>query len=259
VAGQPRDGLVINRGEAVTQLAETLKQPERRTARLPIAAKPDDIRQETLPSLGITSLIGSSTTNFAGSPGNRTYNIGVGAAKFDSVLIKPGEEFSFNETLGDVGPETGYREELVILEKKTEKQYGGGLCQVSTTMFRAALAAGLPIMARTNHSYAVHYYAPIGMDATIYPPNPDMRFKNNSPGHILVQTRQVGENVTFDFFGANDGRQSTAEVMYINATEENGGTAAFRYTVQGGPEPINRVFYSTYKPKSEFPTDDSLN
>lgn len=251
-------GQGIDRGQAGKLITEAVRNPDRR-ANLPIVTKPADIRPETLPQLGLTGLIGQSTTTFAGSPVNRTFNIGVGASKFDGVLIKPGEEFSFNKSLGDVGPETGYRQELVILERTTEKQYGGGLCQVSTTAFRAALGAGLPITARTNHSYAVRYYAPIGMDATIYPPNPDLRFKNNTPGHIYIQTATVGESVTFQFFGTPDGRKSSTEILYINATESAGGTAAFRYVVEGGPDPINRVFSSSYKPQGAFPISDSLN
>ncbi len=258
VSGAPKNGAVVERAKAVKVLAAAA-QSVTPAATLPVVDKPADIRPETLPTLGLKTLVGSSTTTFAGSPPGRTYNIGVGAKQFDGALIKPGQEFSFNDVLGDVGPETGYVEELVILENKTEKQYGGGLCQVSTTMFRAAMGAGLPITARTNHSYAVHYYAPIGMDATIYPPNPDMKFRNNSPGWILVQARQVGESVTFDFYGTNDGRQSSAQVVSSNATEEGGGTASFRYSVTGGPEPIDRMFYSTYKPKSQFPQTGSLN
>ena len=258
VTGAPKDGTVVDRQKAVAEIQTGIRSPNH-VAALPIVAKQADIREETIAKLGIKTLVGKSTTTFGGSPAGRTFNIGVGASKFNGVLIKPGEEFSFNQTLGDVGPETGYVPELVILEKTTEKQYGGGLCQVSTTMFRAAMDAGLPITDRSNHSYAVSYYAPIGMDATIYPPDPDMKFINNTPGYILVQTAQVGQSVTFEFYGTSDGRESKAEVMYINATEAAGGTAAFRYTVSGGPQPIDRVFTSTYKPHSAFPIANSLN
>jgi vancomycin resistance protein YoaR len=251
IVGESQDGLVVDRSTAVSELAKAAKNRE--VAQVKVVAKPAEIRQETLPKLGINTLIGSATTTFAGSPVNRTYNIGVGASKFNGILIKPGEEFSFNDVLGDVGPETGYREELVIKENKTVPEYGGGLCQVSTTMFRAAMAAGLPITARSNHAYAVHYYAPIGMDATIYPPYPDMKFVNNTKGYILVQTSQVGTSLTYQFFGTDDGRKAHTEIMSIAATEENGGTASFRYVVDGGPKPINQVFTSVYKPQKDFP------
>lgn len=259
ISGQPQDGLVVDRPAAVKELADAARTS--RPAEIKVVAKPADIRQETLPTLGIKTLIGTATTTFAGSPVNRTYNIGVGASKFNGTLIKPGEEFSFNQVLGDVGPETGYRQELVIKENKTVPEYGGGLCQVSTTMFRAAMASGLPITARANHAYAVHYYAPIGMDATIYPPSPDMKFVNNTPGYILVQTSQAGTSLTYQFFGTDDGRKSSTEVVHVAATEKDGGTASFRYVVAGGPEPIDRVFSSTYRPQKDFPKpgEKSLN
>lgn len=258
VQGQPKNGQVVDRAQAVRVLASSLKKADR-TATLPVVSKPADIRQETLPKLGIKAQIGSATTNFPGSPGNRIFNIGVGATRFDGVLIKPGDTFSFDEVLGDVGPETGYRQELVILDKKTVPQYGGGLCQVSTTMFQAALKAGLPIVERTNHSYAVSYYSPLGMDATIYPGGPDMRFKNNTAGYILVQTRLEGTRLTFDLFGTPDGRQASTQLLSQNATTEAGGNASFRYSVAGGPEPINKVLYSSYQPHADFPVTNSLN
>jgi vancomycin resistance protein YoaR len=258
-SGQSEDGLVVDRAAAVREVIDRTKRGE--VATLRIVREPATVSPTNLGKLGLKTLIGSATTTFEGSPVNRTFNIGVGAAKFDGILIKPGQEFSFNTALGDVGPETGYRPELVILENKTTPQYGGGLCQVSTTMFRAAMDTGLPITDRTNHSYAVHYYAPIGMDATIYPPNPDMKFVNNTKGHILVQTSVSGQSITYQFYGTPDGRKSATDVLSINATEEGGGTASFRYTVTGGPEPIDRVFYSNYKPRKAFPVagEQSLN
>lgn len=252
VTGQPRDGTVVDRPQAVTSIQAAVRTPKRLAA-LPVVAKQADIRQETLPQLGINTLIGTSTTHFGGSPYERIYNIRVGANKFDGILIKPGQEFSFDDQLGDVGPETGYIPGLVILQNKTVPQYGGGLCQVSTTMFRAALAAGLPITARTPHSYAVQWYAPLGMDATIYPPYPDMKFINNTGHYILVQTHQEGVSLTYDFYGTSDGRKASTQILTQNATEEAGGTASFRYIVEGGPNPIDRVFFSSYQPHSNFP------
>ncbi len=258
VTGAAVDGTVIDRKGAVSAMGKGFVSTER-SVTLPVVRKEADIRQETLPQLGITTRIGTATTYFGGSPVNRTYNIGVGAKQFNGILIKPGETFSFNKVLGDVGPETGYLPELVIKENKTVPEYGGGLCQVSTTMFRAAMSAGLPIAERTNHAYAVHYYAPIGMDATIYPPSPDMKFRNNTGKYILVQTAEVGQSLTFDFYGTNDGRQASTQIVSINATEQDGGTASFRYVVTGGAEPIDTIFSSTYLPQSKFPISRSFN
>jgi hypothetical protein len=100
----------------------------------------------------------------------------------------------------------GYTPELVILKDKTVPEYGGGLCQVSSTAFRAALNSGFPILERSNHAYPVTYYYPIGTDATIYLPKPDFRFKNDSPGHLLIQTSVVGNTLKFEFYGTKTGR-----------------------------------------------------
>jgi vancomycin resistance protein YoaR len=157
-------------------------------------------------NLGIQELIGTGTSNFAGSPVNRRHNIAVGAAKLNGVLIAPGEEFSTNKTLGEITGRTGYLPELVIKGDKTIPEYGGGLCQIGTTMFRVALDAGLPITERRPHSYRVVYYEPAGMDATIYGPKPDLKFINDTPAYLLLQTKIDGNEITFELWGTPDGR-----------------------------------------------------
>ncbi|MEK7523656.1 MAG: VanW family protein [Patescibacteria group bacterium] len=158
---------------------------------------------------GIRELIAVGHTRFAGSPVNRAHNIGVGIAKFNGELIPPGETFSFGKVLGVVDGSTGYRKELVIKPEGTIPEYGGGICQVSSTMYRAALFAGLPIVERRAHSYAVSYYSQIlghGLDATVYPPSPDLKFKNDTPGAILIQAYVDGDDAYFKFYGTSDGR-----------------------------------------------------
>jgi vancomycin resistance protein YoaR len=156
--------------------------------------------------LGIKKIIGTGFSNFAGSPSNRRHNIAVGAAAVNGTLIKPETEFSLLKILGKVDARAGYLPELVIKENKTTPEYGGGLCQIGTTAFRAALASGLPITERRNHSYRVVYYEPAGTDATIYDPAPDFKFKNDTGNYILIQSRIEGNNIYFDFWGTSDGR-----------------------------------------------------
>jgi vancomycin resistance protein YoaR len=124
----------------------------------------------------------------------------------NGILIAPGEEFSTIKSLGEISEKTGYLQELVIKGNKTIPEFGGGLCQVGTTMFRVALASGLPITERQNHSYRVSYYEPVGTDATIYDPQPDLRFINDSGYYILIQSRIDGNDLYFDFWGTDDGR-----------------------------------------------------
>ncbi|HAU39609.1 MAG: von Willebrand factor A [Candidatus Peregrinibacteria bacterium GW2011_GWF2_43_17] len=170
-----------------------------------------------LQELGIEELISTGYTNYYGSPYNRTLNIAVGLSKFDGILVAPDEEFSFVTTLGTVDGSTGYYKELVITENETRPEYGGGLCQVSSTMYRAALYAGLPITARTEHSYAVSYYAypsGYGIDATIYQPSPDLKFVNDTGAYILIQAYTEGTDAYIKFYGTNDGRTVVMDGPY---------------------------------------------
>lgn len=165
------------------------------------------ILSEYLQQIGIQELFSSGETDFSGSTHNRINNINVGLNKFNGHIIKPDEEFVFGNVLGTVGPETGYKQELVIKGDQTIPEYGGGLCQVSTTTYRAALAAGFPVTMRKNHSYAVSYYTPHGLDATVYPPSPDLKFINDSPGHILMQAFTIGNKAYYNFYGTKDERE----------------------------------------------------
>lgn len=161
-----------------------------------------------LSSLGIRDIVTIGESNFAGSPIPRRHNIAIGLSKFNGHLIPQGEVFSFDEVLGRVDASTGYWKELVIMGEHTLPEYGGGLCQVSTTAYRGVWEHGFPIVARKNHSFAVSYYAPQGSDATIYPPNIDMKFKNDGPSALLIQTHQENNHAYFIYYGTRDTRSS---------------------------------------------------
>ena len=163
----------------------------------------------------IKELLGTGHSNFTGSPANRKKNIAVGSAAVQGLLIKPGEEFSLVKALGAVDESHGYLPELVIKEGKTIPEFGGGLCQVATTLFRAALATGLPITERQNHSYRVSYYEPAGTDAAVYDPQPDVRFINDTGNYVLIQTRTAKNDLYFEFWGVKDGRQATTTAPTI--------------------------------------------
>ncbi len=170
--------------------------------------------------LGIQEVIGVGRSNFSGSPSNRRKNIALGAKKVNTTLIEPGSEFSMLKTLGSIDGTNGWLPELVIKGNKTLPEFGGGLCQVGTTMFRAALASGMPITERRNHSYRVRYYEPAGTDATIYEPAPDFKFKNDTTNWLLVTTSIKGDEMAFTIWGTNDGRishQTTPRVYNIVA------------------------------------------
>ena len=233
---------------------------------------------------GISEIIGVGATNFKGSPVNRRKNIAVGATSVNGTLIQPNEEFSLLKTLGKIDDTTGYLPELVIKGNKTTPEFGGGLCQIGTTTFRAVLASGLPVTKRQNHSYRVPYYERDGegktigpgKDATIYDPAPDFRFINDTGTTILVTTAIKGDKLTFTFWGKLDGRsanQTDAKVSNIippppskliettdlpigqkKCTEKAhpGSDAVFTYTVTYRDGTIKKKdFLSKYKPWGE--------
>jgi len=161
----------------------------------------DPLRDE-----GIAEVVAVGESAFAGSPKPRRHNIAVGLQRFNGHRIPRGTVFSFNEVLGPVNAATGYQKELVILGERTLPDYGGGLCQVSTTAYRGAWEYGLPIDERKNHSFAVRYYGPQGTDATVYPPNVDLTFTNDTPGALLIQTHVDGDRAYFIYYGTRDDR-----------------------------------------------------
>ncbi len=223
-------------------------------------------------SLGITELVATGKTNFAGSPTNRRKNIANAVKLLNGLLIKAGEEFSLVKALSPIELSNGYLPELVIKGNRTVPEVGGGLCQVGTTMFRLALDAGVPILERRNHSYRVSYYEPpVGMDATIYDPSPDFRIRNDYDSALLLQTRVSGDNLIFDFYGTKDSRVASTTTpklfgvtkpppaKYIKTTDlapgvkkrleraHNGGSATFTYTVVKDGKTTNKVFDSKYR------------
>lgn len=216
-----------------------------------------------LNSLGIQELIGQGVSDFSGSPRSRLHNIRVGAEKFNGVIIEPGEEFSFNKYLGPVTAKAGYLPELVIKPEGTVPEFGGGLCQVSSTAFRAAFFGALPISQRKNHSYAVKYYKwirddlPIseGMDATIYPGAVDLKFINDTGAAILVWTRIESNKLYFDFYGTPHQRQVVVEELQTYDRRTDGGLKAkvTRKVVKpGGAEEV-QTFHSTYVSPDRYP------
>lgn len=194
-------------------------------------------------------------TNFAGSPKNRIHNIQVATQKYNGLVILPGEEFSFNQYLGAVDREHGYLPELVIKENVTTPEYGGGICQVSTTVFRGAMQAGLNIQQRRNHSYPVRYYGTPGYDATVYAPSTDFRFVNDYPQPIYITTTITGSRLYFDVWGKQDQRQVTINGPFVTQRKPDGSlTAAIAQIVKKDGKTIReRNFVSHYQSPDKFP------
>lgn len=182
--------------------------------------QPQVTEAATAQELGISGLLpnGVQTSYFYGSHEERIQNIQTAAARFDGVLVAPGETFSMGQTLGDVSLDNGFTEALIIYGGRTIKGVGGGVCQVSTTLFRTVFFTGFPVVERIPHAYRVSYYEETssggidpslaGLDATVYFPLVDFKFTNDSPYWILMETSVDvgGRSLTWKFFSTSDGR-----------------------------------------------------
>lgn len=186
---------------------------ESRNIIVPISIKiiQPEITTDKVNNLGIKELIGKGSSLFQHSIPGRIFNVTLASSRVNGILVAPNEEFSFNKALGDVSSFTGYKQAYIIQNGKTVLGDGGGVCQVSTTFFRALLDAGLPIIERRAHAYRVGYYeqdGPPGFDATIYVPTVDLKFKNDTDNYILMQTEidQDLQKLSFFLYGTKDER-----------------------------------------------------
>jgi len=256
-------GITIDEEKSFAYILDYLKNPSENNSIDLVYSEPEpEISIESIDTMGVSDLVGTGRSNFRGSPRNRIHNIKVAASRFDGILIKPEEEFSFVKNLGEVDGEHGYLPELVIKKNKTEPEFGGGICQVSTTAFRSAIYAGLEITARRNHAYPVSYYNPQGMDSTVYIPRPDLRFINNTPGYILIQTRIEGTELIFDFYGKSDGRRINVIGPEITErTPEGGLKTVFTQEVYDSSDNLIRkdTFKSSYDSPDKYPHPATTN
>ncbi len=277
-----KDGVKTNTKKLRDQIVDSLKKLEagEKTLSLdiPVEKTSPKITTAEVNNLGIKELIGRGSSRFTGSIPSRVHNVGHASGKMNGVLVAPGETLSFNNAVGDVSILTGYQQAYVIKDGKTVLGDGGGLCQVSTTLFRAALNAGLPIIERRAHSYRVGYYEQDlgpGIDATVYSPTTDLKIKNDTPGHILIQTYFDAKaySLVFEIYGTNDGRVATTTkpvVSAVTAPPEDlyqddptlpagtikqvehkawGAKTSFDYTVKrNGQIVYEKTFVSNYRP-----------
>ena len=278
-----KDGIALDTPALTEKIKESLTTLETSEDTLvsidvPVERKAPKIQTGDVNNLGIKELIGRGSSRFAHSIANRIYNISLASSRFKGVLVAPGEVFSFNEVLGDVSGFTGYKQAYIIQDGKTILGDGGGVCQVSTTLFRAALNAGLPIVERRAHAYRVSYYeqdSPPGLDATVYAPTTDLKFKNDTPGHLLIQPVVDTKKATlvFEIYGTSDGRiAKTTKPVVTNvvAPPEDlyqddpslpagtikqvdfkawGAKVTFNYTVERDGETIyQKTFVSNFRP-----------
>jgi len=245
---------------------------------VPVKVISPEVSIENSNQFGISGLLEKGESYFSHSIPARIANLKLAASKLNGILIKPGETFSFNRALGEVSKNTGYQPAWVISQGKTVLGDGGGVCQVSTTLFRAVLNSGLPIVERHAHSYRVGYYeqnSPVGLDATVFDPSADLKFTNDFSCWLLLQNKvdEKENHLVFEIYGCPDGRQ--AEVtnfrlwdntpappdLYVDDPtlpqgvvkqvdfKAAGAKASFDWKVTRGGQVLDqKTFYSNYRP-----------
>lgn len=277
-----KEGINLEEEKTVDLIARSLAKleagEEEITTELPITLIPPQITTADVNQLGIQELVGQGISFFWSSISSRIHNIELASSKLNGLLIPPGQVFSFNQSLGDVSLATGFKQAYIIQEGRTVLGDGGGVCQVSTTLFRAALDAGLPIIERRAHAYRVSYYeqkSPVGLDATVFDPTANLKFKNDTPAHLLIQAKTDVRNrkLTFELYGTPDGRtvfisksriwdqvppppdlyqdDPTLPVGQVKQIDWQawGAKVSFDYRVERGDEVLQeRTFYSVYRP-----------
>lgn len=187
---------------------------------LEFAFTPPSVNDEaTGESLGIRELIHEETSYFYGSSAARIQNIQASASRFHGLLVPPNSIFSMSDALGNISLDNGYAEALIILGGRTITGVGGGVCQVSTTLFRTVFFSGYPIVERNAHAYRVSYYEKVagnridpdlaGLDATVFVPLVDFKFNNDTPNWLLMETyvNPTYSSITWKFYSTSDNRE----------------------------------------------------
>lgn len=273
-----KDGVEIRKDELLSKLRETIEFAVKTDLEIPVTITKPKVTVEEINDLGIKELIAVGTSLFHNSIPNRIHNLTLASNKLNGVVVAPGETFSMNAALGEVSRATGYKEAYVISAGRTVLGDGGGVCQTSTTMFRTALNAGLPIVERKSHAYRVHYYEDDlgpGYDSTIFGPTVDLKFINDTPAHILIQTKVDPKNFSlrYEFYGTKDDRVvNLSKARFLSQSPALGTTyqddptlpmgtlrqvdwsapgakVSFDYKVTRGGETLqDKTFVSTYQP-----------
>jgi len=196
-----REGVLVDQDKALKSLVSVLED-YRVTPRVELTMKkvPPEITTEEVQGYGLDTLLASYTTRFNAAVTDRAFNVRVAASALDDLLVPPGTEVSFNKVVGPRSSEAGYKNAKVIVNNELVDGLGGGVCQVSTTLYNVVLLSGLDVVSRKNHSLPVAY-APAGRDATVAYDNIDFVFKNSTDRHIYIKTYVHGSYITVKVYG----------------------------------------------------------
>ncbi|MEB5654822.1 MULTISPECIES: VanW family protein [Bacillus] len=223
----------ITSGTSDITLPVTLLKPERST--------------EDIQKMGIKEVIAEYSTPMAGRNGNQSFNVNKSANTLSGVIVAPDETFSFNGRVGVTDAAHGYKSAAVYSQGKIIQSAGGGVCQVSSTLYSAALRADLGIVSRSNHSMPVNYL-PLGQDAAVADYGPDLKFKNNTGNHIYIQAFSNGGSITTRIFGTNTGKNVEVSSQVISRTNDKITAVTYKKVTQNGEVISNgQISKSVYK------------
>lgn len=222
------EGRALDVEASLQNIVRALEAGQHAAALVPQSVPPRYPETATAEEMGVRELVALGDSYFIGSPSGRDHNIRLAASRFDGIVVPPGEIFSFNHYLGEVSAEAGYDESYITAGEQLAIEVGGGICQVSTTAFRAALWGGYPIVERWYHYHRVGYYelrgyGP-GFDATVYSPQVDLKFRNDRSAALLIETEieEASHRLVFRFYSTDDGRRVEVEGPVVSDETQPG-------------------------------------
>ena len=183
--------------------AKNLLQEEKEEYKIPLKITKPSVTTDSLGDEAFPNMLATYSTQFSTADTNRSTNILISVNKINGVVLMPGEEFSYNKILGPRTPQAGYKLGAAYIGGKVVSDYGGGVCQTSSTLYNSVLLSNLEVTSRTSHYFAAAY-VPIGRDATVYWPSLDFKFKNNRNYPIRIKASAINGTVQVDIFGVKE-------------------------------------------------------
>lgn len=243
---ESKEGQIVDKDSLKTLTANAISSKEQ-NIQVPVVAIKPEISTEDVQNMGITEVIAEYSTPLTGRNGNQAFNIQKSAKALDGVIVAPGETFSFNERVGVTDAAHGYKSAAVYVNGKVTESAGGGVCQLSSTLYGSALRADLGIVARSNHSLPV-YYLPLGQDAAVADYGPDLKFQNNTGKYIYIQAVTGTNSVTTRIFGTPTGKDVVISSKVISETANQIVAATYKKVTQNGQVISNeQISKSKYK------------
>jgi vancomycin resistance protein YoaR len=240
------DGSKVDK-DKLKHLTEQAVSSANHNIQVPLTAVKPERTTEDVQNMGIKEVIAEYRTPTNGRNGSQLYNVQRAAGALTGAFVAPDEVFSFNGRVGITDGANGYQTAAVYVNGKVEQSAGGGVCQVSSTLYGAVLRADLSIVERSNHSMPVHY-VPLGQDATVADYGPDLKFKNNTGHYIYIQSFVENNEAVVRIFGTNTGKNVEVSSKVVSESDKNIVVYTYKTVTQNGQVlESGRISKSTYK------------